>query len=507
MADLRQPLRLPWGPRRWRTADRGRGASAAAVAGGAFAVLVVAAILYLARVPAAWGLLAVCALATLPIVVRALVTGRLLEPLSVLATATALMFVMRPLQLFLGWRELYSHFFPEDPGRRLVLLEGQEVAAFVTHRLGGALQPAMTRAVGACALFLVTLLVGYRLELGAWLSRGVSRLRTRRRPRLGGAVGLSLAIGLTAQALVVVRAGGPAESLKGAADQTALADSFVLFVLTGFAFAGLVVWVAWRRPQRPLEWTALGLSLAATCGLSLLSGSRGRLFLILFALAVVRNYCWKPWRTRELVAAAAAMLVFVTGFLAFREYADVDSLSTAASESPRFLLDERVFLNDDTSFDHVLYATAIYGRTRDHEQGAFLLGGARSFVPRAIDPGKPEGGDIVFRKAVWQNRFGAGRPPTAVGDLYIDFGYVGVALGGLLIGVLARALLGLVRGPASGREYRVALYAVLLIVLCVLVAGTFSLAIGHALTLLLPLLIAVHGFGRLPIGRAAEASG
>ena len=77
------------------------------------------------------------------------------------------------------------------------------------------------------------------------------------------------------------------------------------------------------------------------------------------------------------------------------------SLRAAAEVAPRHVLDPRVILNDITSFDHVVYATTIYGRERDHENGGFLLDGVRSFVPRAIDSGKPEGGDIVFRRVVW----------------------------------------------------------------------------------------------------------
>ena len=63
--------------------------------------------------------------------------------------------------------------------------------------------------------------------------------------------------------------------------------------------------------------------------------------------------------------------------------------------------------------------------------------------------------------------------PTAVGDLWIDFGFPGVALGALLIGVLARALLGLAAPAATpGRDYRVALYAIGLVIVYTLVVDT-----------------------------------
>ena len=236
------------------------------------------------------------------------------------------------------------------------------------------------------------------------------------------------------------------------------------------------------------------------------AGSRSRVFVALLVLALIVHYLWRPWRRRELVSLCCLALAFVSSFLVFREVSERRSLREAAEVAPRHVLDARVILNDITSFDHVVYATTIYGRERDHENGRFLIDGVRSFVPRAIDSGKPEGGDIVFREAVWGGTLTAGRPPTAVGDLWIDFGFPGVAVGGLVIGLLARALLGLTAGAAAGREYRVAVYAIGLVILYTLVAETFSLALGLVFTLALPFLVGVHVLGRLAAGRGATAA-
>jgi oligosaccharide repeat unit polymerase len=434
-----------------------------------------------------------------------LIAGRFFEPLPVLAAVGALMFVTRPLQLILEWRDLYSHFFPRDPIMRLVLLEGQEVALFVGDRVTGSLEDALARSIGACALFLVMLLVGYKLGLGARLGRRLSGVRLGQAPiNLRAAIGVSLGIGLAAQVAIIARAGGPKAALEKADQQAALSDSFALFFLSGFAFAAVLLWAAWRRPRNGLEWAGFGLSVAAVCTFSTVAGSRARVFLTLFALAVIVHYLWRPWRRRELAVGLIIMLAFVSSFVVFREAADNRSLGYAAEEAWRYGLDPRVVLNDITSFDDVFYATTIYGRSRDHLNGRFLVDGARSFLPSRIDPNKPEGGDIVFRKVVWKNQFGAGRPPTAVGDFYIDFGFPGVAVGALLLGLLARALLGLLGGGPAGRQYRVALYAIALVILYELVVDTFSLALGFVLTLAVPFLIAVHAFGRAP-GRRLPA--
>ena len=459
---------------------------------------IVAVLLMLAaEVPLAWVWWAICVVATVPVVVWFIAHGRFFEPLPLIAAACALLFVARPLQLFLEWRDLFSYFFPSDSVESLTLLEGQEIALYVGSRLDESLETALSRGLAACALFLVVLLVGYRLGLGGRLAGGLSKLGSGVSISAGRAIGVSLAVGIVAQVAIVARAGGPKASLESASDQAALSDSFALFMLSGFGFVAVFIWAAWRWPRVRAEWVAFALSTAAVCGFSVISGSRARVFLTLMVLAVVVHYTRRAWRGRELAVGLLVLLAFASSFIVFRRVADDGSLSEAARTAPAHVLDVRVILNDITSFDHVLYATNIYGRERGYRHGSFLIGGIRSYLPRRIDSGKPDGGDIVFRRVVWREQFGAGRPPTVVGDLFIDFGFWGVAVGALLIGMLARALVGLVRGPPGGREYRVVLFAFSLVVLYEVVVDTFSVALGYALTLLVPFLIAVHIFGRV----------
>jgi oligosaccharide repeat unit polymerase len=448
--------------------------------------------------PAAWPLLSLCAVLSTGAVIWGLATGRALEPLPVIAALALLGFVVRPLQLFLEWPDLYSHFFPKRGAAGLVLLENQEIANYVTERLGEPLEPALTRAIGACAMFLSLFCVGYALPFGERLRRRVARFGERApQINLRVAVASALAIGFAAQLAIVVRAGGPAASLRRAVEQTALSDSFVLFVLSGFGFAGMVVWAAWRWPRSRLEWTGFALCVLGNCAFALAVGSRARVFLALMMLAVVRHYRWRPWRMRYLVAGFLVFAMFSGSYLAFRQISDVRPLSEAAREAPQYALEPRVLLNDTTSFDHVFYVTSIYGRERPHEHGGFALKALRSYVPSAIDPDKPVGGDIILRRVVFGAQYGAGRPPTVVGDLYIDFGLAGVGVGALLLGMLARCIAALVHGRGPGREYRVALYAVLLIVLYEWMVDTLSVTIGFALAFGLPLAFTVGVLGRI----------
>ena len=475
----------------------------AVVTVAAVAPLAGAAAMLVAGAPVAWLWLAVCASTTVPLVVWFAARGRLFEPLPVLLAVAALMFVARPLQLFLSWESLYSYLLTMDPVQTLTLLEAQELALYVTERLQDPLDSALARAQGACALFLVALLAGYWLAGRVPLRSALASLNGPSVLNERAAIGISLAVGLAAQTALIVRAGGPAAALEGAVEQTASSDSFVLFVLAGFSTAALVVWVAWRRPRRRLEQLLLAVSIGTVSTLWIVTGSRARVFVTLLALVVVVNYLWRRWRMRELLVCGVLLLVFASSVVVLRTVAGEENLSEGVSASADHVLDERVILNDLTAFDNVLVATAIYGRERPHEHGGFLVDAVRSYVPRRIDAGKPEGGDILFRRVMWGERFIAGRPPSAVGDFFIDFGFWGVALGALVLGAVCRFLLALLDSRPTGREYRVALFALLLVVLYEFLVGTLSIAIGFALTLVLPFLVAAQVFGRLPAARPA----
>jgi hypothetical protein len=99
-----------------------------------------------------------------------------------------------------------------------------------------------------------------------------------------------------------------------------------------------------------------------------------------------------------------------------------------------------------------------------------------------------------------------------MGDLWWDFGWPGVVIGAILFGLLARIVAGLVRdgGGAAGREYRVVLYSIALVVLYMELITTYSVALGFVITFILPFLFAMHVVGPFSAGiarRLGEARG
>lgn len=466
----------------------------------AAALVVIAVVVLLSGAPVAWFLLGVCAVATVVVLVPGLRGGHIVDPLVIVAGFSLVYFVIRPLQLFLTVRDLGSYIPPgADTVNDALLLEKSEIARFVTTKLPGALQPALTHAVGACALFLVMLIIGYRLPAGARLAARASRLGqdvSIRNVRV--VVVTSVVLGLLAQLAIVLKTGGVSGALNNTIKQGALKAGFAYYLLAGFSVTGVLVWAGWSRPRTRAAWIAFGLVVFEQLLFFALIGSRTRALVIVLALAVLLHHLWRPLRIRWIIGLVLVGAVLSAAVLGVRNASSSERFPHTLASAPKYILDPRGIVNNLTQFDQLFVATSTIGHSLPYRGGGWLVAAARSYVPSALDPGKPEGGDILFRKAVWGKELAAGRPITIIGDFLYDFGWAGIVAGSLLLGLLFRGLTGLVSGADDGaRSYRVAVYSLAVVVLYETVFNTYSIGIGFALTLGLPFLLAVHGLGRL----------
>jgi len=234
----------------WRgTARLERGLAIAAAAAMALAGLVV----LVSGAPVAWLLLAITGATSAAVVVRAFLQRRYFEPLTIVAAVTFVSFAIRPLQLFLSVDDLVSWFRPTKLDDEVLRLDSSETAQFVAQRLTGDLEPALTRAMAAVTLFFVLFVVGYSLPVARGLRRRISRVGTRVAAfDVSAVVVLCLAIGIGAQLVALILAGGPDEAFKGQIVTKVLEAGSPLFMhfLMAFSTIGLVIW-AIVRSSRP----------------------------------------------------------------------------------------------------------------------------------------------------------------------------------------------------------------------------------------------------------------
>ncbi|MBM3474598.1 MAG: oligosaccharide repeat unit polymerase [Armatimonadetes bacterium] len=155
---------------------------------------------------------------------------------------------------------------------------------------------------------------------------------------------------------------------------------------------------------------------------------------LLYALARPRYRSWKFLGTLVLV-----VIVFAAGALGVRR-ATSRGLG-AAVESLRELPSAITENAMDTvpMFDHMVAAMQAAGRDVPYQEGTSYVQLIPVMVPRAIWPMETETAGVTVRKIVEPNGIG-GRPPSAMGEGYLNFGAVG-ALGIMfLLGLWCRLL-------------------------------------------------------------------
>jgi hypothetical protein len=448
-----------------------------------------------------WGLIAVlgaASLATLVVVCRA---GDLLSPLGIVALITLVYFVIRPLQLALSADELLHQSYDvfADPVDAILNLRGQEVSLFVHSRMVGSFDAAMTKAMAALVVLYGAVLWGYRLRFGRLLAVRSSRLFAGIGDLdLRWVVAAWLVVGLGGEAIVFARIGGPGGALAGFSTQGNFAGDFVSLVLLNFYTAALVLWVCFHPPAQRREQVLLVVAAAQLAAFFALLGSRTLVLVPLLLVVLAWNERVRPWRGRTMAIAAVCGLVFASAYLTLREDVRDRPLLAAIANIPHHIVDVRAMLNASPVFDQLLAETNFIPAVAPYRYGGELAQGVLGQVPSIVYPAKPEATDVTFRKLLWGERFLAGRPVGFAGELHRDFGFPGILLGGLLLGILARALTGMRSraGALPGRELRALVYVVCLMLLYQCLIGSWSLVFGSALAIAIPLVLAVRIFAR-----------
>lgn len=437
-------------------------------------------------------------LATLVVAIRA---NQLLAPLGLIAVTALVYFVARPLELALYARPLthQSYNYYATPLEQVQTISGQEISLYVHSHMSGTFDAAFTRALLVVTLFFACILVGYRLR--------VSRLLAARAARIGSTMGILdlrwivvawLGVGLIGQSLILAKIGGITTAFTQLGTQGNLGVEFTYLVILNFFTVGVVLWICWLTPRDRRGRILLGAAIGELVAFYALLGSRTLVLVPILLALLAWSEIRKPWRLRTLATGAILAVLFASGYLSLREESRDASFAQALGHLPEHAVDVRTILNASPVFDELFMATDTIPTASPYRYGGEIVQGAVGQLPRFIYPGKPEANDLSFRKLIWGDRFLAGRPIGAAGEFYRDFGLPGVVLGALLFGMLARALTGLRAGvgESEGRELRVAIYVLAVVLLSQFLVGSYSIVFGQALAMGIPLLLALRVFAR-----------
>ena len=446
-------------------------------------------------------LIAALGAAAVATVVWAIRNDALLSPLGVIALTMLLYFVVRPLELFLSadtlLRTSYDQF--ATGADALDRLSAQEISLYVQSRMIAPLDGALARAMLVVVLFFAAVLIGYRTRAAQRLAMTWSRAAAASRPLdMRWVVAAWIAIGVAGQALILLNIGGVAGALSQFSTTANLQFGFVLLFALNFYTAGLVLWTCWHPPASTAERVLLAAAVAELACFYLLLGSRTLVIVPLLVVVIALHELHRPFSPRVLIAAMAGAVVFSSAYLSLREIARERPVAQALADVPAQTLKARALLGTSPVFDQLLIATDRVPVASPYRWGGELSQAVRSQLPSIVYPDRPEPNDTSFRKLVWGERFLAGRPIGAPGSFYRDFGFGGILVGGLLFGVLARGLTGLraKAGEEGGRAVRVALFVIGVLLTFIFTVGGYTLAFGYALTMALPVVLAMTVFAR-----------
>lgn len=206
--------------------------------------------------------------------------------------------------------------------------------------------------------------------------------------------------------------------------------------------------------------------------ISILTGHREIVMIVLFLVIVVRQYTKKSVSIRTLFKYILLCLVLIILLnpliMAYREVAwqyknKVDAFSAGVQEFPSSLnwvidtwTEDReevsttyAYLNSSLNMltfrfhgtDSLIASLAVVPEKMDFEKGRtiFFLP-ISAFVPRLIWPGKPETGlGEYFRDKIWSGT-GGRIAIMQISELYINFGLIGIIIGMLVLGVFHRTI-------------------------------------------------------------------
>jgi len=283
-----------------------------------------------------------------------------------------------------------------------------------------------------------------------------------------------------------------------------------LFNLSHKGLVTATLLIAWRvidaEEPRRFDRILLGGVLAFDAFFyGILFGARKYLLFVFFGILTIwllrRGYRTLP--KLRTAAVMALLLIFFSAWGVLRGTPMVD-LATG-SDDPR---------RQDPQAFHMGYVTALTGPFGGAckvmeifpEQEPFKYGGtlavvALGFIPRAIWPDKPMGHGkeitVYYDGPMYKPSAAFSVGSTMVGGFWVDFGWVGVVAGGLLMGIVCRMITAYgVKGMRNGRQFRasrVLIVAVLVIGLGEVRSSLAAMLITWILQLA-PLLLALTFF-------------
>jgi hypothetical protein len=338
---------------------------------------------------------------------------------------------------------------------------------------------------------------GYRSATGVKLGQrwGQAPSMETRWPR-GLVVGFACAatlIGVASLILLRNRFGsavGFGQTPAAVASQTSEGGLFALDMLVYFPLIGVLL--TWRRPALgPLGRLACLANLAIVVAWFLLAGRKSLLFELILGLVLVRHYLHRRISGRTLLALLIPALILISLAFYFKDYGfKAQAIKDQYSQQPAWEAVVDPLLSRSYQFDAASMILAKTKSVDDYRLGSTFDDLLWFYVPRQWWPSKPVSFGFTFAQQFFPGaNLTDAYTPSMVGELYLDFGVLGVVFGFYLFGIALRACY-----EAFARrktQLATAIYVVVLFRLTNMVEGPISTHIEFLMAEVLPLVVFV----------------
>lgn len=291
--------------------------------------------------------------------------------------------------------------------------------------------------------------------VGYFAALGLQQVRVRRQPcawRPGRLRNLGIAYtvaGVTLFAAGTMAMGGVQSLFDSLHDRTrAMAGlNYFFYGINLLAVVALLWWTHTLLQRRRLRPFQIAYTLAALFSVSLL-GSKAVPLVVLIAGVAVYHYCVRRVSlAKVLVAFLVATLAFGAYDLFLREYLVIGTITSVRTSGGVLKTVQNVFTNTiDENFLELQNLAVVVNAVPaviPYQHGVTYLALLSAPVPRGLWAGKFEPSPGIYTAALWPEKInveGTSMPPGFMGELYMNFGTAGIALGMALFGWLYGAV-------------------------------------------------------------------
>jgi oligosaccharide repeat unit polymerase len=238
-----------------------------------------------------------------------------------------------------------------------------------------------------------------------------------------------------------MKAGGVSKYFAGNSNRVEAMAGMNIFALVQNTFAGLFLyWILIYGFNRGLIKMILFFLMAIS--LLLLSNSKSPIFVLIFSLVILFYYLkFRISFLGILFGSLFVMLGFVFWEVYFREFMVSGEIVTLYNDfslaQNLFLKFGDFFLGNFMQVQTVSIIMDAYPFVHSHLYGSSIIMIVVIWIPRILFPGKPLTAAGDFTNSVWPDPVqtnGSTLPPGLIGELYMNFSWIGILIGMILIG-------------------------------------------------------------------------